>query len=118
MKLRIQGNSIRLRLTKTEVEQFAKHGRIVERVEFKKGDGAVFRYALEKNTTSGLKAVLEHGCLAVLVPNDIAEAWTGTGQVSMEGNEGELRLLVEKDFACLTPRTGVDESDNYAHPDA
>lgn len=33
--------------------------------------------------------------------------------------EGEtLRVLVEKDFQCLTPRQDEDESDLYPHPDA
>ncbi len=41
MKLRIQGNSIRFRLTRTEVDQFARQGRMEEGVEFENGDGFV-----------------------------------------------------------------------------
>ncbi len=118
MKLRIQGNSIRFRLTKTEVDQFARQGRMEERVEFENGDGEVFRYALEKSSTPGLRPVLEKGCLTVFVPKELAETWTGTGQVGMESEDGKLRVLVEKDFARRIPRNGVDESDNYAHPNA
>jgi hypothetical protein len=29
-----------------------------------------------------------------------------------------LGILVEKDFACLAPREGEDESDMYPHPEA
>jgi len=29
---------------------------------------------------------------------------------------GDLRIIVEKDFACLAPRSDEDESDNFAHP--
>ncbi len=29
-----------------------------------------------------------------------------------------LSILVEKDFACLAPREGEDDSDMYAHPEA
>jgi hypothetical protein len=27
-----------------------------------------------------------------------------------------LKILVEKDFACLTKRAGVDDVDTYPHP--
>ena len=30
----------------------------------------------------------------------------------------KLAILVEKDFACLAPREGEDESDMFPHPDA
>jgi hypothetical protein len=29
-----------------------------------------------------------------------------------------LKILVEKDFACLAPREGEDESDMFPHPKA
>jgi hypothetical protein len=29
----------------------------------------------------------------------------------------KLTILVEKDFACLTPREGEDESDMFPNPD-
>jgi hypothetical protein len=49
-------------------------------------------------------------------------AWAASEQVSIEGeqtlDDGEkLSILVEKDFACLAPRPGEDESDMYANPD-
>ena len=34
MKIRIKGNSIRLRLTKTEVDNFAANGFVEEKTEF------------------------------------------------------------------------------------
>jgi hypothetical protein len=30
--------------------------------------------------------------------------------------DAELRIVVEKDFACLTAREGEDESDNFPNP--
>jgi hypothetical protein len=32
--------------------------------------------------------------------------------------DGSLRITLEKDFACLAPREGEDESDNFPHPQA
>ena len=50
-------------------------------------------------------------------------AWATTEQVSVECEQvlddgDKLGILVEKDFACLAPREGEDESDMYAHPNA
>jgi hypothetical protein len=30
--------------------------------------------------------------------------------------DAELRIVIEKDFACLTVREGEDESDNFPNP--
>ena len=33
------------------------------------------------------------------------------------GGDEPLRILVEKDFACLVEREGEDDSDAFPHPD-
>ena len=48
--------------------------------------------------------------------------WADSEQVSIEAVQtiddgSELKILVEKDFACLTPREGEDESDLFPHPE-
>jgi hypothetical protein len=50
-------------------------------------------------------------------------AWASTEQVSIQGEQmldegGTLKILVEKDFVCLTGRDDEDESDMYPHPEA
>ena len=50
-------------------------------------------------------------------------AWATTEQVSIQGEQmlddgGKLKILVEKDFVCLTGRDDEDESDMYPHPEA
>ena len=52
----------------------------------------------------------------MFVPIEIANQWTDSEEISLEGNDGELRLLIEKDFVCLKPRKDEDESDNFPHP--
>jgi hypothetical protein len=47
--------------------------------------------------------------------------WAASELVSIDGEQGlddgsVLRILVEKDFACLAPRAGEDESDMFPHP--
>jgi len=113
MKLRIKENSIRFRLTKSEVESFAASGIIEEVVRFNQQN---FSYSLEKVFGRKLTASFENGKITVSVPIETANQWTDSEEISLEGNDGELRLLIEKDFACLKPRKGEDESNNFPHP--
>ncbi len=60
--------------------------------------------------------------MTVRIPETTVLAWATSEQVSIEGeqvlDDGEtLSLLVEKDFVCLAPREGEDESDMYPHPE-
>jgi hypothetical protein len=59
----------------------------------------------------------------VRLPETAVLAWATTDQVSISGEQvlvdGEkLKVLVEKDFVCLTGRDDEDESDMYPHPEA
>ena len=59
--------------------------------------------------------------LTVLVPAAHADNWTSTDEVGIAAvqpaNESErLSILIEKDFACLTPRAGDDDKDSFPHP--
>ena len=61
--------------------------------------------------------------IRVCLPENGVAAWATTEQVSIgveqtldDGNR--LSILVEKDFACLAPRPGEDESDMFPHPGA
>lgn len=120
MKIRIKGNSIRIRLSKTEVANFALQGYLEERTQFINSD---FIYALEvSNSVNELSAKMEGSKITVQVPLAVANNWTGTEQVGFEnkmslGNEKSLFLLVEKDFVCLD-NTFEDQSDMFPNPNA
>lgn len=121
MKLRIRGNSLRLRLTRTEVEDFGRDGEVADRVEL--GGGTALTYRLLRDGAADAADVdYEHGRITVRLPAPAAKSWAQTDQVSLSSErplEGEnaLRILVEKDFACLKPREGEDESDMFPHPE-
>lgn len=121
MKLRIKGNSLRLRLTKSEVEEFGRSGRFEEKICFGKNADEILTYALEKSAQTEITASF-NGCrITVFVPEIVAQNWVETDKVGFEAgqkidNQNVLRILVEKDFVCLTPRKDEDESDNYPHP--
>ena len=117
MKLRIKGNTLRLRLTKSELEYFEKKHFIEERIEFA---GSIFRYSLQADNNVFLSATLENNSLIVRMPFSMAKEWTGTHKVGFHSemkiaDNKNLFILVEKDFKCLD-ETNEDQSDNYENP--
>lgn len=116
MKIRIKGPSVRLRLTQTEVRTFASTGVCVETTPL---PGGLFRYALRTGTD--FQAHFDGSELAVFVPQELAEHWANSEEVGMShviqlAGGGEVKLLVEKDFACLDPNRDEDESDMFPNP--
>lgn len=84
--------------------------------------GAGLNYVCETSQTASAPAATFDGTtLAVQLPAATVARWAGSEQVSISGEqrldgENRLALLVEKDFACLAPREGEDESDMFEHP--
>jgi hypothetical protein len=121
MKLRIRGDSIRLRVTQTEVAALVKGGVVEESTGF--GPNACLVYALTSGGTSSVGATLSGSRIEVSVPTDVARTWASGDSVAIEGTQdiGEgrtLRILVEKDFACLTQRAHEDDTDAFPNPNA
>ena len=116
MKLRIRGNSIRIRLTQPEVETFRADETIEESVSFSDQSESKFYYALNKTSKDVLLASFVGGKITVSVPRKSAAQWVDSEEIAIEGTAGELKILIEKDFACLTPRKGEDESDKFPNP--
>ena len=119
MKIRIKGNSIRYRLTKTEIDNFGKNGWLEERTEFLNGPS--FFYRLEKKPgIKNLEASFSDNRINIFVPENIAGEWTTTNRVGIDnkmdiGGGKELFLLIEKDFVCID-HTFEDQSDNFPNP--
>lgn len=125
MKIRIKGNSVRLRLTKTEVETFGKTGEFKEETHL---FGGVFHYQLKSsNKHSTLAASWENNGIVFYMPIELAESWVSSNDVGHQHvftipatdtqPQQELFLLIEKDFVCLD-NTFEDQSDNYPNPNA
>jgi hypothetical protein len=120
MKIRIKGNSIRLRLTKTEVDTFGNTGMFTETTQMLGGE---FQYKLlSTDQYSTLAARWFDGVIEVYMPSAIAKQWVESDEVGFQHKlplpqGGELFLLIEKDFVCLD-NTFEDQSDNYPNPNA
>ena len=119
MKIRIKGNSIRYRLSKTDIKNFGITGFVEEGTEFLNGPS--FYYRLERKAgIENLETSLSNNRICLFVPENIAKEWTSTDIVGFDnkmdlGDGKELFLLIEKDFACID-HTQEDQSDNFPNP--
>ena len=119
MKLRIQGDAVRLRLNRTEVAHFAATGQMEETVQF--APDTVFRYTLEAGPDSNALCVLYgDGALRIVVPKSAARHWVTSDQVGISGEQPmaagtSLKILVEKDFQCLHGE-GDPDPDAFPNP--
>ena len=119
MKLRIRGNSIRLRLTQSEVRRLADAGSVEESTDF--GGGRRFGYSLCADDVPAPAATFDGGALLVRLPRDVARRWADGDEVGIESSQpaGEgatLKILVEKDFVCIDGPPDENQDDAFPNP--
>lgn len=120
MKLRIKGNSLRIRVSRPEIDIFTRTGIVSEQTQF---PGRVLIFGLQHDLhLLHPEAIWDEKGIWVKIPEKLAKEWTDSEQVGFSHEQalptgGTLRLLIEKDFQCLH-REGVDESDLYHNPNA
>jgi hypothetical protein len=119
VKLRIRADSLRLRLTRSEIDQLRERSRVAQAIHF--GPGAALEYAIELTESDRVGARFEAATITVELPRTLALAWASGEDVGIAASqplpEGELALLIEKDFHCLAPR-GEQDDDAFPHPKA
>lgn len=126
MKLRIRGDSIRLRLSQKEVAQVAAGEMVQDITRFPQG--SKFMYGLETSAKiSEFEARFNDHQMIIIVPKDRGLAWANSNDVAMKCNlpieksaTDQLFILIEKDFQCLKTRENEseDESDLFINPHA
>ena len=115
MKLRLQGKSVPLRLTRSEVERFRDTGLVEESVDF--GGVDVLAYRLQSRPeVRPVRAEFCQGTMTVSVSTEAAQAWAGSDEVGIYAQSGALTISIEKDFRCLTRRLDEQAPDAYPHP--
>ena len=123
MKLRIMGDSLRLRVSRSEVAKLLAGDCLEETIHFTPEAVAKFTFALQQETSLSRPTVqYTDSRVAVLIPAEQANAWGATDQVGIAedislGSFGSLALLIEKDFACLD-RSEEDNEDTFPNPNA
>jgi len=120
MKLRIKGDSLRLRVGPSEVQRLIATGRIEQTIQF--APRSRLTYAIEQSQTASCLSVAQRPDeVVVTVPTSVAQAWANSGDVGIYGAVpngcGSLELAVEKDFACLDS-THAGNRDTYPNPKA
>jgi hypothetical protein len=120
MKLRLKGNSVRVRLDRRDIEGLIDRGRIDDSVRF--GPGLSFSYAVEIGPAARgrPKASYAGGRLTIRIDPEDAEGWLAGDRVGFDHEQvvdgGVVRVLLEKDFACIDRTAGEEADDAYAFP--
>ena len=115
MKLRIKGNTIRIRLSETEVNLLGEGKPVVEETHF---PSSKLTCKIQPSSSESVDFI-DNIVYINLIQSEI-DSWANTDEVTISkevttGNSEILSILVEKDFKCLTVRS-EDESELYPNP--
>jgi hypothetical protein len=122
LKLRIKGNSIRLRLGQSEVRQLAIDGTIEESTAFGPLPEQCFVYTIcAASEQHAVRAIFEGRRIVICVPMNEIHLWATTDQVGIHalqqiGDGDELRILIEKDFECIDAPAEEPQEDAFPNP--
>jgi hypothetical protein len=121
MKLRISGNSVRIRITPSELKALLAQGTLDTSVHFGPAPDQQLKYALELCSDSSIvQAQFADMTILIRLPDNVARQWANTDQVGIEASQpiadgAELEILVEKDFHCLEGRLSENELDRFSN---
>lgn len=117
MKLRIKGNSIRLRLSRAEVATLRGGGAISDATRFPGGESLGYELCCDAGIAM-LSATVAAGTLRIMLPQAAVARWAASEEVAVGADlplaAGTLSVLVEKDFPCSSDRTCSDDEDTFA----
>ena len=122
MKLRVKGNTLRLRLLRSEVERLAHAGVVSDEIRFGVDTDQALKYSVA--VTDGVDVVtaqFNDNQILIMIPESHALDWTTTDRVGIEarqevGNNTELSILIEKDFECTARPDDPDKADAFPNP--
>ena len=118
MKLRIKGDSIRFRLSKSELTAFGIVNFVKDKIHFADSE---LEYSISTSDSNAeISASFQSNLITVNVPTQLALNWVNTEIVGLQfeqtlSNGNKLFILIEKDFVCLD-NTFDDQSDNFPNP--
>lgn len=115
MKIRIRGNSIRYRLDKLDIQALKKNGKVEE--ETRIGPSSLHFCV---RIGDKYKVKLEGSAVHMSIPAEQAKDWIDTELVGLQFEQQNpdnsvLKILIEKDFKCLTERE-EDDSSAFENP--
>ena len=114
MKLRIQNNSVRLRLTQKEVASLRDTGLVECAIQFPAGRKLGYSAASSQGATE-ISVAWKDDSICVILPQTMVNEWAESGEITLEGCDSGVRILVEKDFQGLH-KPAERDPDSYPHP--
>jgi len=120
VKLRIKGNSLRLRVTPSEVKELLGSGGIRERIQFTANPSDGFAYEVISSSEGTATVTYQSEKVTVSVPEDQLKRWARSDDVGVYadvalGDDLTLSVAIEKDFACLD-RSDAENEDTFPNP--
>lgn len=115
MKIRIRGNSIRYRLDKADIGALKEHGKVEEETHI---GAASLHFCVRIGDKHKVK--LEGSGVHMSILAEKAKEWIDTDLVGIQfeqqnADNSVLKILIEKDFKCLTERE-EDDSNAFENP--
>ncbi len=122
MKLRIQGNSLRLRLQQREVVRLHEQGHLSDSLVLGTGPEAAFTYRIACHSGATVEVLREPAGLVLRLPAAWAAELAQTDRVGVDveipvAPGATVRIKVEKDYGCLSERPGEDDRDAFPNPE-
>jgi hypothetical protein len=108
MKLRIEDNTLRLRLSPEEVAHFHQTGRLETVVSLGPSVSDRFTYALQRDETAAdsvPSVSYTSGRIVVRLPAPVADTWVTSEEIGIRGTmevaeNQAVHILIEKDLPC------------------
>ena len=102
MKLRLNGNAIRLRLSQIDVAKLALEGLLEEQLKFSNDTALLYRLLAKEEIRKPAISYAEN-IITVTIPQDFTNDWphnkvTGTSATHTTVDGNEIFILIEKDF--------------------
>jgi hypothetical protein len=112
MKIRIKSNSLRYRLTKSEVTRLWIEGFLEEQTVFV---DKTLVYAIVTAREDKLSANFIADRIILNIPQRMIDELHNTNKAGFNDSTGPVSLLIEKDFVCID-NVEEDQTDNYPNP--
>ncbi len=116
---------MRLRLLRSEVEEFGKTGRVSETIRFGATPETHLSYVIEfERGAQKITAHFADNQITVKIPDAVARNWVESDEISLKSEqnikdgdaENVLKVLIEKDFVCLDRKDDPDNPDAFPQP--
>ena len=114
MKIRIKNNSLRLRLTQSEVSNLVEEKELWDFCDL---IGGGLKYGIVCAEIDSMKASISDSTIEVRLSNNLVTDWDKNNKIGFNSTmDNGTFILIEKDFKCLVDREDEDESNMYPNP--